>query len=95
MCISSNSSESSGRLNTSLCSSRMESDVAGPGESLHVPAASVTAEFFETLGVLAALGKTFLGQNGVDGVVVGDALWRKQFGADASIIGRRVIYRRC
>ena len=51
-----------------------------------------TPSLFSTLGVSAALGRTFTddeAQLGKDKVVVlGNALWRNHFNADASIIGR-------
>jgi len=51
-----------------------------------------TPSLFSTLGVGAALGRTFTedeAQPGTDRVVVlGDAIWRNRFNADPSIIGR-------
>jgi putative ABC transport system permease protein len=53
-----------------------------------------TPNLFSILGVNAALGRTFLpddGQAGRDNVVViGDALWRRRFNADPSIVGQAV-----
>jgi putative ABC transport system permease protein len=50
---------------------------------------------FQTLGVPAALGRTFLpeeAQAGRDHVVVlGHALWREKFGADPNIVGQPVV----
>lgn len=50
---------------------------------------------FQVMGVQPALGRAFLRQEdqvpGRDAVVVlGDALWRQQFGADPSVVGSRV-----
>jgi predicted permease len=54
-----------------------------------------TANFFELLGVKPILGRTFMpdedlkpGGNPV--MVIGEALWRRRFGADPNIIGKRV-----
>jgi len=50
--------------------------------------------YFELLGAKAAIGRTY-GQaewspGFLDGVVISDALWHRQFGADPSVIGRRI-----
>jgi predicted permease len=52
----------------------------------------VTPSLFSTLGVSAALGRTFVdeeAQAGQDRVIVlGDGIWRNRFGADPGIVGR-------
>ena len=55
----------------------------------------VSANFFNLLGVRPILGRTFLpdedqkpGGNPV--IVIGENLWRRQFGADTGIVGRTV-----
>jgi predicted permease len=62
----------------------------GIPEQLH--GLRATPSLFSTLGVAAALGRTFSedeAQVGKDKVVVlGDALWRNRFNADPAIIGR-------
>jgi len=57
--------------------------------------ALATPNFFDLLGVRAALGRTFLPSDneGEPVVVLSDALWRRSFGADPGIIGRRVTLR--
>ncbi|HEV7683390.1 MAG TPA: ABC transporter permease [Pyrinomonadaceae bacterium] len=56
--------------------------------------ANVSAEFFDLLGTSAQFGRTF--QKGEDQpgsnrvVVLSDALWRRNFGADASLVGKNV-----
>ncbi len=54
----------------------------------------VSSEFFDTLGIPAALGRGFLEVEGTPGhdavVVLSDGLWRRQFGADPAVIGRDV-----
>ena len=54
----------------------------------------VTADLFRTLGVPAALGRTFVAgedQPGRDRVVVlSDALWKRRFAGDRGIVGRSV-----
>ncbi len=50
--------------------------------------------YFELLGATPALGRTYTQSEWVpgflDGIVISDALWRRQFGSDPHIIGRRV-----
>jgi putative ABC transport system permease protein len=54
-----------------------------------------TPNFFELLGVQAALGRTFVASDGDDEpvVVISDALWRRAFGADPDVLGRRITLR--
>ena len=53
-----------------------------------------TPSLFSTLGVGAALGRTFSDDEATPGrdkvVVLGNAIWRNQFGADPSAIGREL-----
>jgi predicted permease len=59
-----------------------------------LPGLQVTADLFRTLGVPAALGRTFV--NGEDQpdrdrvVVLSDALWKRRFGGDRGVVGRTV-----
>ena len=59
-----------------------------------LPGLQVTADLFRTLGVPAALGRTFVNgedQPGRDRVVVlSDALWKRRFGGDRGVVGRAV-----
>ena len=54
----------------------------------------VTAGFFDVLRVRPALGRAFTARDEVAGrervVILSDALWRRRFGADPSIIGRTI-----
>jgi putative ABC transport system permease protein len=51
-----------------------------------------TPEYFHTIGVQPAMGRGFVAEEGLPGkdrsLVLGDACWRKRFGADASILGK-------
>ena len=55
---------------------------------------ATSPNYFELLGVKPALGTTYTQKDWVpgfvDGVVISDALWRRQFGADPKVIGRRI-----
>jgi putative ABC transport system permease protein len=50
--------------------------------------------YFELLGTAPALGRTYTQSEWVpgclDGVVISDGLWKRQFGSDPHVIGRRV-----
>ena len=52
----------------------------------------VTSDFFDVLGVEAAVGRTFLPEEGVEGrhrvMVLSHAFWLGRFAADPSIVGR-------
>jgi predicted permease len=65
-----------------------------PGAEL-LPAEVVSGNYFEILGVRAALGRTFSRAEGEDPaadpvVVLSDALWHRRFGASPSVLGRKV-----
>jgi predicted permease len=68
--------------------------LTGAGEPQRLNGASVTSEFFATLGVAPLLGRTFTPDDSVEGraqvVVLSGGLWRNRFAADPGIIGRRV-----
>ena len=55
----------------------------------------VSGSYFETLGVQAARGRTIDAQDDVKGcaapgAVVSDAFWRREYGADPSVVGRGI-----
>jgi predicted permease len=54
----------------------------------------VTSDFFTVLGADAALGRTFLAsdesRDAPTSILLGFALWQRRYGADPSIVGRRV-----
>ena len=65
---------------------------AGQPEEFH--ASAVTEGFFETLGVRAAHGRTFLPdeyRTGGRAVVMTDGLWQRRFGGDPEIVGRSLV----
>jgi putative ABC transport system permease protein len=59
-----------------------------------ISAAIVTADFFRTFGVPLALGREFEAvetkPTGPQAIVLGDALWRRSFHSDPSVVGRPV-----
>ncbi len=70
-------------------------NLTGEGEPERIDGVLVTANVFKLLGVEPALGRTFspdedrVGQHHV--VVLSDALWRRRFNSDRSIVGRSVM----
>jgi putative ABC transport system permease protein len=64
---------------------------AGAEFPIRVVGVSVTPEFFEVLGVEAALGRTFSpetdGPDAEQVVVVSDGFWRSQLGEDPAVVG--------
>jgi len=55
---------------------------------------SVTFRFFEVLGVTPIAGRTFATADTVapSTVVIGEAFWRRRFGADASAVGQTLVF---
>ncbi len=55
---------------------------------------TVTASFFDVLGVTPLLGRTFRPDDAKQGapavVLMGEGVWRTRFGADPSLVGRQV-----
>src|SRR5262245_25252596 len=70
-------------------------NLAGDGEPEEIPAQRATDNLFAVLGVNAMLGRTFTpddckpGQNNV--IVISYGLWRRRFGGDPNIIGRKAL----
>jgi predicted permease len=69
--------------------------LTGSGDPAQIRGARVTHEFFETMGVVPFQGRAFSSADGQAGgervVIVAHGLWMRRFGADASIIGRRIV----
>jgi predicted permease len=69
-------------------------NLTGEGEPERLIAARVGAGFFELLGAPVAIGRHFGPTDYTGGgahlVVLGDALWRRRFGADPAVVGRSV-----
>jgi putative ABC transport system permease protein len=67
----------------------------GNGEPERVPAARVSASLFGLLGVKARLGRTFTRQEdqpkGDTVVIIGDSLWKRRFGGDPHVLGRKLL----
>ncbi|HOC17430.1 MAG TPA: ABC transporter permease [Vicinamibacterales bacterium] len=72
----------------------IEAQLTGRGEPLQVPAVEVSPNFFTTLGVGPAHGRTFLaGAGAADddrAVIVSDRLWRSSLKADPAFVGQSI-----
>lgn len=68
--------------------------LTGQGEPERLTGAQVSHDTFAMLGVTPALGRSFRPEEdhpGVESVVIiSHGLWRKRFGADPSLVGRRI-----
>jgi hypothetical protein len=71
-----------------------ECNLTGDGEPERLGGARVSANFFSFLGVPLARGRGFYAEEEQPGrdrvVVISDALWRRRYGADATLIGRNI-----
>ncbi len=72
-------------------------NLIGPREPLHLQGAVVSAQLFSMLGAMPALGRGFLpaedqpaAAGGADPVILSYGLWQRQFGSDASVLGRTI-----
>ena len=67
-------------------------NLTGHGDPERIQASRVTGQFFTTLGVSAARGRTIIAGEDVQGkdrvVVLSDALWHRLFAGDPSAIGK-------
>jgi len=65
------------------------------GTPERIDSAVVSTSFFPLLGVQAQLGRVFLPEEGQPGrqhvVLLSDGLWRRRFGADRAISGRKLV----
>lgn len=67
----------------------VDATYAGEDGPRVLPAAVVGGGFFGTLGVRAALGRTLAASDGdTDVLMLSDAAWRREFGADPGVVGR-------
>src|SRR5262245_1759806 len=70
-------------------------NLTGDGEAEHVGGARVSANLFSFLGVPVARGRSFTPEEEVPGkdrvAIISDALWRRRYGTDPTMIGRSII----
>src|SRR5262245_39262161 len=70
-------------------------NLTGPaGDPERVQSFLVSADFFDTLGVKASIGRTFLPEEDQPGredvAVMGYGLWQRRFGADSGMVGASI-----
>lgn len=67
-------------------------NLTGQGIPEHIEGAKVSASLFPTLGVKAALGRSFSPEEDEKGksqvVILSNSFWQRRFGSDAGVIGR-------
>ncbi|HEX6852622.1 MAG TPA: ABC transporter permease [Candidatus Polarisedimenticolaceae bacterium] len=77
-----------------MSSVNLDFTLTGSGEPSQVAGNVVTPDFFETLGIGAALGRTLReGDDRLDAptvVVIGHGLWQRRYGSDPGIVGRAI-----
>jgi putative ABC transport system permease protein len=70
-------------------------NLTGDGEPERVAGALIAASLFRTLRARPVLGRAFLGEEeqvgASDVVILSDGLWRRRFGGDRTIVGRKVL----
>ncbi|MEN3333754.1 MAG: putative transport system permease protein [Blastocatellia bacterium] len=68
--------------------------MTGPAEPARLEGQRVSASYFRVLGVLPILGRDFQASDdqfrGPKVAILSDALWRRRFGSDSTIVGRQV-----
>jgi putative ABC transport system permease protein len=69
--------------------------LTGSGEPERLPGLQVSSNFLHTLGVRPAIGRDFARDQEGPGrarvVLLSDALWRRRFGADPTVLGRAIL----
>lgn len=69
-------------------------NLSGDGDPERLIGRTVSAEYFQTYGVEAAIGRTPLAEESEPGrdrvVVLSDGFWRRRFAGDPSIVGRDI-----
>jgi putative ABC transport system permease protein len=71
-----------------------DANITGAGEPIKVQGFRVTPDFFDVLGIRAALGRGFVAGEDVPGqdarVILSHGVWTRQFASDARIVGKTV-----
>jgi predicted permease len=71
-----------------------QATLTGFGDPQPLTSSWVTGNFFSTLGIKAAIGRTFTDaeswRSAVPVVILSDAAWRSRFGADPALVGKTI-----
>jgi putative ABC transport system permease protein len=89
--------ETEGRAFEALALARRgDATIMVNGEADVIPGASITPSAFKVLRVAPAVGRAFLDADTVTSavptVVISDALWRRRYGADRSMVGKQITF---
>jgi len=72
-----------------------DANITGEGEPLAADSMRVSTEFFSTLGISPFMGRGFIPEEGIQGrdnsVILSYAFWQGHYGADRSILGRKIV----
>ena len=72
----------------------VDANLTGSDRPERVELLAVSANYFTLLGASARLGRVFgpkdYAEGFAEGVVISDGLWRRMFGADPAVLGRRI-----
>ena len=73
---------------------RGDVQLSGSGEPVPLNGVGITSGYFHTLGLKPQMGREFDFNaelpGGAKEVIISDGLWRRQFGADPQIVGRKI-----
>ncbi|HET6976594.1 MAG TPA: ABC transporter permease [Pyrinomonadaceae bacterium] len=72
-------------------------NLAPGGEVRNARMLYVSGDFFNTLGINAALGRVFSNEDdqrgcGAPGIIIGHDFWQREFGGDTNVIGRKLTF---
>lgn len=71
-----------------------DTNVTGKGDPEKLPGALVSANFFDTLGMMPAMGRPFLPEEEQLGhdheAILSYGLWRRRFGSDPNVLGNTI-----
>ena len=72
----------------------IDANLTGSDRPERIEVLAVSPNYFSLLGVKAQIGRVFdqqdKAQGFAEGVVISDGLWRRRFGADPNVLGRKV-----
>ena len=78
----------------SVVSMTFRTTLTGAGDASELPVQYISGTLFGMLGVRPAVGRDFTAQEdapGVSAVTISDRLWRQRFGADPSVVNRKIM----
>jgi putative ABC transport system permease protein len=71
-----------------------DANVTGKGDPEKLPGVLVTANFFDTLGAMPAMGRSFLPEEEQPGrdheAILSYGLWQRRFGSDPNVLGKTI-----